>query len=80
MGGNHRCPAACRGEPPKNNSIDQKTPMLERMDKRRLWGYRALGYEIESLHGRGRQANEENGLEESIDEMIKLPREIDHEN
>ena len=54
--------------------------MLERMDKRRLWGYRALGYEIESLHGRGRQANEENGLEESIDEMIKLPREIDHEN
>jgi len=31
--GNHGCPAACDGEPLKNNSIDHKIPMLERMDK-----------------------------------------------
>jgi len=47
MGGNHRWPVACHGEPLKNNSIDQKIPMLERMDMQRLQGDRALGYDIE---------------------------------
>lgn len=28
--------------------VDQKVPMLERMYKRRLQGYRALGYDIEN--------------------------------